>query len=117
MTVLRHTISRFTLMLVVLVGSSLVEEGRVVARAATVTSQRDTGELPITLTRPAQSMIQQQKTPFSTFGPTFYRPALEHFYREGGPYPPQPCLFNFSIHQRWSGLLSSCLIVLCGRID
>jgi hypothetical protein len=37
---------------------------------------------------------------------------LERFYR-----PLPPCLFNFSIHQGWSGLLTGCLIVLSGRID
>jgi hypothetical protein len=35
------------------------------------------GELPITLTRPDRSVIQQQKTPVSIFGLTFYRPVLE----------------------------------------
>jgi hypothetical protein len=30
-----------------------------------------TGELPITLTRPDRSVIQQEKTPVSTFGLTF----------------------------------------------
>jgi hypothetical protein len=41
-------------------------------------------------------MIQQQKTPFSTFGLTFYRPVLEHFYRQGGPYPPVYSIFLFT---------------------
>jgi hypothetical protein len=43
------------------------------------------GELPITLTRPDRSVIQQQKTPFSIFGLTFYRPVLERFYRHPTP--------------------------------
>jgi hypothetical protein len=59
-------------------------------------AKHPTGELPITLTRPDRSMIQQQKTPFSTFGLTFYRPVLEHFYRQGGPYPPVYSIFLFT---------------------
>jgi hypothetical protein len=39
------------------------------------------GELPITLTRPNRSVIQQQKTPVSTLGLTFYRAPLERFDR------------------------------------
>jgi hypothetical protein len=41
-------------------------------------------------------MIQQQKTPFLTFGLTFYRPVLEHFDRQGGPYPPVYSIFLFT---------------------
>jgi hypothetical protein len=46
------------------------------------------GELPITLTSPDRSVIQQQKTPVSTFGPTFYRPVLGRFYRQEVPTRP-----------------------------
>jgi hypothetical protein len=54
------------------------------------------GELPITLTRPNRSVIQQQKTPVSTFGLTFYRAPLERFDRQGGRDPPvySICLYT-----------------------
>jgi hypothetical protein len=57
---------------------------------------RVSGELPITLTRPDRSLIQRQKTPVSTFGLKFYRPMLERFYRQGGPYPPVYSIFLFT---------------------
>jgi hypothetical protein len=47
----------------------------------------NTGEHSITVAKPDRSVIQQQKTPVSTFGRTFYRPVLEHFYRQEGLYP------------------------------
>jgi hypothetical protein len=54
------------------------------------------GELPITLTRSDRTVIQQQKIPVSIFGLTFYRPVLERFYRQGGPYPPVYSIFLFT---------------------
>jgi hypothetical protein len=50
----------------------------------------------MTLTRPDKSVIQRQKTPVSTFGLTFYRPVLERFYRQRGPYPPVYSIYPFA---------------------
>jgi hypothetical protein len=72
-------------------GKAQFESNIIVVKA----KKKSTGELPITLTRPDRSVVQQQKTHVSTFRLTFYRPVLERFYRQGGPYPPiySICLF------------------------
>jgi hypothetical protein len=69
-----------------------------------------TGELPITLIRPDRSIIQQQKTPVSNFGLTFYRPMLERFYRRGVPTPLSIQFFYSPTMERTSVELFDCSI-------
>jgi hypothetical protein len=69
-----------------------------------------TAELPKTLTRPDRTIIQEQKTPVSTFGLTFYRPVLERFYRQGVGAPLSIQFFYSPMMERTSVQFFDCSI-------